>query len=105
IVFLRRLEPGGCDRSYGVHVARMAGVPREVIDRAFAVLHELEDGPGGGTRLSHLGERERGQLTLFDLRPSRVTQRLSQLDPENMTPLQALVALEELRGLSEEERA
>ncbi len=105
IVFLRRLEPGGCDRSYGVHVARMAGVPREVIDRAFAVLHELEDGPGGGTRLSHLGERERGQLTLFDLRPSRVTQRLSQLDTENMTPLQALVALEELRRLSEEERA
>jgi len=105
IVFLRRLEPGGCDRSYGVHVARMAGVPHEVIDRAFAVLHELEDGPGGGTRLSHLGERERGQLTLFDLRPSRVRQLLLELDPENMTPLQALVALEELRRLSEEERA
>ena len=105
IVFLRRLEPGGCDRSYGVHVARMAGVPHEVIDRAFAVLHELEDGPGGGTRLSHLGERERGQLTLFDLRPSRVRQLLLELHPENMTPLQALVALEELRRLSEEERA
>ena len=103
IVFLRRLEPGGCDRSYGVHVARLAGVPREVIERAFTVLHELEDGPGGGTRLSHLGERERGQLTLFDLRPSRVTQRLAALDPENMTPVQALVALEELRRLSEEE--
>ncbi len=103
IVFLRRLEPGGCDRSYGVHVARLAGVPREVIDRAFTVLHELEDGPGGGTRLSHLGERERGQLTLFDLRPSRLVERISELDAERMTPLEALVALEELRKLAEEE--
>ena len=103
IVFLRRLEPGGCDRSYGVHVARLAGVPREVIDRAFTVLHELEDGPGGGTRLSHLGERERGQLTLFDLRPSRLVERISELDTERMTPLEALVALEELRKLAEEE--
>jgi DNA mismatch repair protein MutS len=104
IVFLRRLEPGGCDRSYGVHVARLAGVPREVVDRAFAVLHELEDGPGGGTRLSHLGERERGQLTLFDLRPSHLMEKLSGLDPDRMSPIEALVALEELRRLAEEER-
>jgi DNA mismatch repair protein MutS len=103
IVFLRRLEPGGCDRSYGVHVARLAGVPRQVIDRAFTVLHELEDGPGGGTRLSHLGDGERGQLTLFDLRPSRVRERLSELDTDRMTPVQALVALEELRRLAAEE--
>ncbi len=103
IVFLRRLEPGGCDRSYGVHVARLAGVPREVIERAFTVLHELEDGPGGGTRLSHLGERERGQLTLFDLRPSRLVERLSDLDTERMTPIEALVALEELRRMADEE--
>ena len=102
-MFLRRLEPGGCDRSYGVHVARLAGVPREVIDRAFAVLHELEDGPGGGTRLSHLDERERGQLTLFDLRPSAVLERLETLDTDNLTPLEALVALAELRRLAREE--
>jgi DNA mismatch repair protein MutS len=103
IVFLRRLEPGGCDRSYGVHVARLAGVPRAVIERAFTVLHELEDGPGGGTRLSHLDEHERGQLTLFDLRPSRVLERLSELDTERLTPIEALVALEELRRLAKEE--
>ncbi|NNK47676.1 MAG: DNA mismatch repair protein MutS [Gemmatimonadetes bacterium] len=103
IVFLRRLEPGGCDRSYGVHVARLAGVPRAVIERAFTVLHELEDGPGGGTRLSHLDERERGQLTLFDLRPSRVLEKLAELDTERLTPIEALVALEELRRLAKEE--
>jgi len=100
IVFLRRLEPGGCDRSYGVHVARLAGVPRDVIDRAFAVLHELEDGPGGGTRLSHLGERDAGQLALFDLRPSPVVERLSRLDPDRITPVEALVLLTELKRMA-----
>jgi DNA mismatch repair ATPase MutS len=74
-----------------------------VIDRAFTILHELEDGPGGGTRLSHLGDRERGQLTLFDVRPSRVRERLSELDIERMTPIQGLIALEELRRLAAEE--
>jgi len=78
-------------------------VPREVVERAHLVLHELEDGPGGGTRLSHLGERERGQLTLFDLRPSRITGRLAELDTANMTPIEALVALEELRRMAAEE--
>ncbi len=102
IVFLRRLEPGGCDRSYGVHVARLAGIPREVLDRALTVLHELEDGPGGGSRLSHLGDRERGQLSLFELRPSRVHERLAELDPNGMTPLDSLVVLAELKRLAEE---
>ena len=88
-----------------MHVARLAGVPREVIDRAFAVLHELEDGPGGGTRLSHLDERERGQLTLFDLRPSPALERLAEIDPERLTPLEALIALSELRRLSDEEES
>ncbi|MFW6193319.1 MAG: DNA mismatch repair protein MutS, partial [Gemmatimonadota bacterium] len=66
IVFLRRLEPGGCDRSYGVHVARLAGVPGPVVERARAVLHELEAGPeGAGTRLARLADADRDQLNLF----------------------------------------
>jgi DNA mismatch repair protein MutS len=105
IVFLRRLEPGGCDRSYGVHVAQLAGVPREVVDRALTVLHELEEGPGGGSRLSHLADRERGQLSLFELRPSPIHERLVELDPESMTPLDALVVLTELKRVVSEEDA
>jgi len=66
IVFLRRLEPGGCDRSYGVQVARLAGVPDPVIDRAREVLHELESGPdGAGSRLARLAESDPDQLGLF----------------------------------------
>jgi len=103
VVFLRRLEPGGCDRSYGVHVARLAGVPRPVIERAFEVLHELEDGTGGGTRLSHLADRARDQLSLFDPREGALRGRLSDLDPERMTPLEALALLHELKRLAEED--
>ena len=104
IVFLRRLEPGGCDRSYGVQVARLAGVPRPVIDRAFEVLHELEDGPGGGSRLSHLADRARDQLSLFEPRTSRVLERMSELDLERMTPLDSINALAELKRLAEDDR-
>jgi DNA mismatch repair protein MutS len=103
IVFLRRLEPGGCDRSYGVHVARLAGIPAEVVERAAAVLHELEHGPGGGTRLSHLADLERDQLSLFERRESEVRERLADYDTDAMTPLEALVALADLKRLAEGE--
>jgi DNA mismatch repair protein MutS len=48
IVFLHRISPGSADRSYGIHVARLAGMPREVLDRAEQMLAELEAGPKGG---------------------------------------------------------
>ena len=103
IVFLRRLEPGGCDRSYGVHVADLAGVPRPVIERARVVLHELESGPdGAGSRLARLAQSDHDQLALFDAgqeASSPALDRLDELDPERMTPLEALNALAELRRL------
>ncbi len=104
IVFLRRLEPGGCDRSYGVHVARLAGVPQPVIDRARTVLHELENGPSGaGSRLARLVSEDEDQLPLFAEAASGASSpaldRLEELDPERMTPLDALNALAELKRL------
>ncbi|TFG64298.1 MAG: DNA mismatch repair protein MutS, partial [Gemmatimonadales bacterium] len=103
IVFLRRLEPGGCDRSYGVQVARLAGVPATVVKRAFAVLHELEQGADGGTRLSHLDDANRGQLSLFERRESEIRERLSGYDVDGMTPREALVALDDLKKLAEDD--
>ncbi|MFQ5746629.1 MAG: DNA mismatch repair protein MutS [Gemmatimonadota bacterium] len=101
IVFLRRLEPGGCDRSYGVHVARLAGIPRTVTERAMAVLHELEAGPaGGGSRLARMADRERGQLSLFEAREAGLAGRLRDLDPDRTTPLEALALLAELKRLA-----
>jgi DNA mismatch repair protein MutS len=102
IVFLRRLEPGGCDRSYGVHVARLAGIPTAVVERAFTVLHELEQGTDGGTRLSHLTDAERGQLSLFERAESALRERLAGYDTDTMTPLDALLALSELKRAAEE---
>ncbi|MDT8436711.1 MAG: DNA mismatch repair protein MutS [Gemmatimonadota bacterium] len=98
IVFLRRLEPGGCDRSYGVHVARLAGVPAAVVARAGEILAELEGGEAGGTRLAGLADRSRDQLTLFDARESRLADRLEGIDPDRLTPLEALVLLHELKA-------
>jgi DNA mismatch repair protein MutS len=103
IVFLRRLEPGGCDRSYGVQVARLAGVPSAVVERAFDVLHELEHGPGGGTRLSHLTDMRRDQLSLFERRESALRERIAAYDTDGMTPLDALVALADLKRQAEGE--
>lgn len=110
IVFLHRLQPGGSDRSYGVHVARLAGLPAEVVSRAARILHELEAGPWGvGGRGAALAERARDQLSLFvgaPLRQARLPadvaallERLSSFDLDGMTPLEALNALAELKAI------
>ena len=111
IVFLRQIVPGGASRSYGIEVARLAGLPRPVLARARQVLADLDAGAGLG----------RGpQLSLFAARPAAaeepaagaakepaaplaedpVRQRLLALDPDRLTPIQALTALAELRELA-----
>jgi DNA mismatch repair protein MutS len=73
IVFLHRLEEGAADQSYGIQVAALAGVPREVVDRAREILGNLESeavGRDGRPKLArHAGERARGQMALFGARP------------------------------------
>lgn len=103
IVFLRRLEPGGCDRSYGVHVARLAGIPRPIVERASEVLHELEQGTDGGTRLSHLTDVGRGQLSLFERKESELRELLHSYDTNTMTPLEALIALTDMKRKAEDD--
>ena len=94
VVFLHRIVPGGADRSYGVHVARLAGLPSGVISRAWDVLSELEgsesrNGPqiqaGPPQQLSFLGP------------PSAVVEELLSIDPSTMTPLEAIAKLYELK--------
>jgi DNA mismatch repair protein MutS len=101
IVFLRRLERGGADRSYGVQVARLAGLPGEVIGRARQILQDLErsDGPAGPIgRKGHLpASVDRTQLSLFGRTDSRVERALREMELESMTPLEALAQLAELK--------
>jgi DNA mismatch repair protein MutS len=103
IVFLRRLEPGGADRSYGIEVARLAGLPAEVVARARELLDELEVRHGG--RGEGLGRRGRhrpptaastDQLTIFGAPEHPVIARIRALDPDRITPLDALALLAEM---------
>jgi DNA mismatch repair protein MutS len=107
IVFLRRLERGGTDRSYGVHVARLAGVPTPVIERAREILRDLEGGRGGTGpglgRSGHLPESvDRSQLSLFGAGDHAVLKRLRSASPEEITPLEAHALLVELKRAVEE---
>ncbi|HEV8310994.1 MAG TPA: DNA mismatch repair protein MutS [Methylomirabilota bacterium] len=94
IVFLHKVQPGGTDRSYGIQVARLAGLPDEVVSRARTLLQELTQRapapappPGAAT----------GQLALFPPVSHPVLEAVAALDPDAMTPLQALNALHALR--------
>lgn len=92
VIFLYKVEEGSCDRSFGVHVAKLAGVPEEVVDRAGQLLKQLESGKKD---ISPKG-RER-QLELFKGRPHPVLEELRQLDLNKLTPLDALNFLAELK--------
>jgi DNA mismatch repair protein MutS len=108
VVFLRRIIPGKADRSYGVHVARLAGLPSAAVARAEEILGELErSGAAGPKRLfdavaSKAGTKGKSaalQTTLFaDIHP--VVEALRQLDVNGLTPLEALNRLYELQQLA-----
>ena len=106
IIFLRKIVAGGASHSYGIQVARLAGLPVEVIDRAKEILHNLEKGEyaeGGVPRIAK-GKKGGGavsspQLSLFDGEEDLLRKRLKGLDVTTMTPLEALNMLDELRGM------
>ena len=93
ILFVHRLEPGGADRSYGIEVGRLAGLPMSVLDRARELLHLLES-----EQLVRAAAPQPAadQLPLFTHAPSPVVERLSAVDVNALTPVQALALLDEL---------
>ena len=101
VVFLRRIVPGGADRSYGIEVAKLAGVPGEVIRRARVVLKELERSAVNAARdLSDTAEEpEEAQLALPDLGAEAVLDRLRDTDLNTLTPLEAMNLLFTLKKL------
>jgi len=101
IVWLRKIMPGGTDRSYGVEVARLAGLPSEVIDRAGEILKELESN-GTGSRAVSKGAKikartETLQMTLFESEKHPVIEELEKLDTSVMSPIEAMNKLYELQ--------
>ncbi len=104
IVFLRRIQPGATDRSYGIHVARLAGVPDAVVERARGILKGLEGDRDETVDRITFGDAPARkshdiQLGLFaPAAPDPVLQEIKALDLDNMTPMDALKKLNELRG-------
>jgi len=103
IVWLHKLVPGGTDRSYGIQVARMAGVPPEVISRAKEILTGLERG-GARAAGDLLGQetsipttKQRLQMTLFEAEKHPVLEELETLDVTALTPIEAMMKLDELQ--------
>jgi DNA mismatch repair protein MutS len=100
VVFLHRLQPGGADRSYGIEVGRLAGLPASVIQRARTVLRLLE----GEQLVAGLSDAPRSpaQLALFnDVHPA--VEKLRAIDANQMTPMEALSTLDELARIARQE--
>jgi DNA mismatch repair protein MutS len=103
VVFLHKIVPGAADKSYGIHVARLAGVPREVNERAKQILAQLEsehrDESGRPKIASHGKKRPHAdlQLTLFGPARHPLLDEIKSLDPDRLTPLDALMLVREWR--------
>ncbi len=97
VIFLRKIVPGGVDKSYGIHVAKLAGLPRSVVHRAQEVLDDLE---GDGRVPTGSGKRPKStpppQLPLLG-QPSPLIEEIENLEIDSMTPLEALTRLYELQ--------
>lgn len=104
IVFLHKIVDGGTDRSYGIHVARLAGVPVELVDRAKEILADIEeDAEGLAPRIAKASKRGKGaaevpqQLGLFQAPRSEIEREIEKLDLDRLTPIEALLLLREWR--------
>ena len=104
IIWLHKLVPGGTDRSYGIQVARMAGVPPEVIERAKEILKSLERNGARNATGDILNpseqiptSRKKVQLTLFEAEKHPALEALEELDITALTPIEALMKLDELQ--------
>jgi DNA mismatch repair protein MutS len=101
VVFLHKIVEGAADKSYGIHVARLAGVPREVNQRAKQILAQLEQehlDDDGRPKIGRRGKSRRLgdlQLTLFAAEPHPIVEKLRTLDVNNLSPLAAMQLLHE----------
>jgi len=106
VIFLHKIVPGAADKSYGIHVARLAGVPRAVNERAKEILGQLESehlDAGGKSKIARRTKRDSAgqlQLSLFEPPEHPVLDRLRAVDVNQTTPLEALRLLQEWQGLA-----
>ena len=97
VIFLHQIIPGGCDDSYGIEVAKLAGVPKKVIMRGNQILKLLESGKFNRSELGKGLYKEKIQPTLFDQKPSLIEEKIKALEIDNLTPLAALNILKDFK--------
>jgi DNA mismatch repair protein MutS len=107
VIFLRKLKPGGSEHSFGIHVARMAGMPRSVVQRANEILEELEKSHQKQTLTKPVSElastREGFQMSIFQLDDpvlKQIRDEIKNLDIDNLTPIEALNKLNEIKKIT-----
>jgi DNA mismatch repair protein MutS len=101
IVFLRKVEEGAADKSYGIEVAKLAGLPSEVVRRAREVLSEHENAEQSAvTHLSREEDRKSAplQLTIFTPLSQKIVDRIREIDLDRISPLEALKLLHQLKS-------
>jgi DNA mismatch repair protein MutS len=102
VIFLRKIIPGSTDKSYGIYVAQMAGVPQQVVKRANEILFNLSGAdhtlPNGQHVLDPAADKDPViQLDIFSAKDSALHKEVDELDIDNMTPIDALLKLQELK--------
>ena len=98
MIFLRKIVPGATDDSYGVEVAKLAGLPTSVITRAREILQELESGSGAPRPVVTAPEPE-DQISMMDLRSQQVCAALEAISVETLTPIEAMNELYKLKKM------
>ena len=102
IIFLRKIVPGGCDDSYGIHVARLAGIPTQVLKRAKKILAELEAGELSSPKPTGIAPQPVSyQLSIFSPKDNMIAEELKKLDLDKLAPIEALNKLNELKRKAE----
>ena len=95
IIFLRKIKPGPCDKSYGIHVAQMAGLPTEVISRASEILKQLI--LHEPLQKSDVSPVPTDQMDFFNIQESQLRKEITKLDTDQMTPMEALAKLDQIK--------
>jgi DNA mismatch repair protein MutS len=98
MIFLRKIVPGATDDSYGVEVAKLAGLPGTVINRAREILAELENGDGRTVRVV-APAAEDDQISMLDMRSQQVCTALESITVETLTPIEAMNELYKLKRM------
>jgi DNA mismatch repair protein MutS len=101
VVFLHRILSGGTDKSYGIHVAKLAGIPKSILTRSQEILQELESSfakEAGGRHLAGNKTKQDGGDALFVQKNKSVLDRLATTDVNHLTPLEAINLLSQIKN-------